>query len=129
MRVEWQKVVRENWYRDVWLLLISLFVVWTIHDLHAEGAKRRDQSCLLFERQHQADVRQLVQTYSYILGLTGEALKQSLNKAVLASVPQVEQKAKTSVPPAYCASTDVGSSEPFPEIPERPRGLLTQPHG
>lgn len=91
-----------------------------ITQIQSEGADRRDQTCLLFERQHLQDVSALKRTYDYLVNLTADDLKDPLNQAVLHGISETEDKAKASIPPSYCAPTDVGSPIPFPKLPQRP---------
>jgi hypothetical protein len=95
----------------------------------SEANHRRDQACVLFERQHAKDVRQLVQTYDYLVGLTPKQRARGINPAVIATLPQTEDSARTSTPPRYCFSPGVGLAEPKPRIPSRPPGLLPPPRG
>jgi hypothetical protein len=122
-RKRWHILLRENWYRDVWLFLITGLVLAAILISQHEARQREDQTCTLFERNYRDAVQQLQQTYDYIGGLNADDLKQSLNKAVLANIPLAERRAKNVVPPAYCNPDDTGLPGKNPEIPKRPKGL------
>lgn len=95
--------------------------------LKDEGDARKDQTCILFEHEHAKDVRQLVQTYRYLAHLTPKQRTQGINPAVIASVPQSEDDARSSAAPAYCDAPGVGEPEPGPRIPPRPPGLFPPP--
>jgi hypothetical protein len=85
------RLVRENAYRDVWLLIITGFVVWAMFRVYDvaqvadatskvakrtaiatrhETRQRRGQTCVVFERMHQVDVVQLRSTYAYVADLS-----------------------------------------------------------
>lgn len=112
--------MRENWYRDVWLLLISAVVAWSLLAADAERARRADQTCLLFERDYERNVMRLANTYSYLVALGPRERDSSLNRTVLAQLPDTEGAARTSKAPAYCDAPGVGLPEPNPRLPERP---------
>lgn len=89
-----------------------------------EGAARRDQNCLLFEREHQGAVRSLAKTYAYLSALPPEEKGTALNKAVKAQLPETEQRAKTLIPPSYCNEPGVGLRESeHTATPKRPKEL------
>lgn len=144
--------MRENWYRDVILFAICLFL-WqstntsdstiqrldatvdtssatvrrldqAVAEIRAEGAHRRDQTCVIFERAHIDDVSQLQATYNFIGKMTAEDAQSNLNRTIILRLPDAERKAKSSTPPDYCRSSHVGLKDPFPVIPSRPPGLL-----
>lgn len=148
----WRGFVRENWYRDVLLFAICLFL-WqstntsdgTIHRLdktvatsdatvrrldravaaiRAEGAERRDQTCVLFEGAHIDDVSQLEASYNFVSKLSPQEAQTNLNRAIILRLPEAEKKARSSTPPDYCRPASVGLKVPFPVIPSRPPGLL-----
>lgn len=91
-----------------------------------EGAERKDQTCVLFERAHRADVKQLRQTYDFIEhpipSLAG------LRKVVIATLGQTERNARLSRPPRYCDPASVGLAAPPPVLPHRPKGLRAGTH-
>lgn len=97
----------------------------TVDDIASESADRRDQSCLIFERQEAEDIDALERTYSYLSGLSAAQLDEPLNRAVLAQLPRTVRDAQTPDAPAYCDEPDVGLPEPVrpPRFPRRPPNL------
>lgn len=95
----------------------------TVRDLEQEGTERRDQSCLIFETKQRGDVRALERTYNYLSGLSAHELGESINRAVLANLPNVIREAQTDDAPAYCDEPNVGLPEPDDRIPKRPKNL------
>jgi hypothetical protein len=116
-------VVRENWYRDIWLLAITVLVVWSIATLYADRTDRADQTCTLFERAHERDVNALAATYKYLVGLSDSERTSAINRTVLARLPETEQQARVTKAPSYCDDRGVGLPEPNPVIPVRPSSL------
>lgn len=98
-----------------------------------EGVERRDQICLSAEREHLRDVNQLKATYKYLLSLTPEDARSSLNRTITLQLPQTEERANTDVAPSFCdepgalaekkGARPVGLPEPDPVIPERPAAV------
>lgn len=103
--------------------LITAFAVglsaWSVFVVQGESGQRKDQTCVLFERQHNADVAQLTQTYTF-LQKPPKGL-ENLVPVALAQLPIVETNAHASIPPAYCNEKGVGLPGPLPAIPKRPR--------
>lgn len=130
--------LRENWYRDLGLIVICVFLYQSaksnqrtvnrldtaVTAIRVEGAHRRDQTCLIFERGHKDDVSQLQATYNFIAKMTPKDAESNLNRTIILRLPDAERKAQTSTPPDYCRPASVGLKEPFPVIPSRPPGLL-----
>lgn len=115
------------WVRDfivVIAIALSLWSTWISHQqidrVRAEGAERRDQTCLIFERQQKAAVDQVGQTYRYLAGLTPKQLGEPLNRAVIANLPQLVHDATTAEAPVYCDAKGVGLPEPDPQLPHPP---------
>lgn len=127
----WRVLLRENWYRDLWLFVVTGLTLWAIlatkahvDDIQREGVARRDQTCRLFERDEKAAIDQLVGTYQYLRGLSVAELKSPLNQAVAAQLDQVESNARASNAPPYCDAPGVGLPESLEQpIPSRPPGL------
>lgn len=92
----------------------------TVNDLAREGEQRRDETCVLFERQAQSAVTGLEATYHYLASLPHDALDDPLNQAVLAQVPSTEREARDARAPAYCNPPEVGLRTPPMGIPRRP---------
>lgn len=100
-----------------------LLAVVLFGKVSGEGQGRRDQTCILFERQHEAEVLRLRSTYAYLIRLSPRERRSALNSTVAAQLPQVEQSVRTSAAPPYCDAPGVGLREPNPAVPERPPGL------
>ena len=94
-----------------------------IDRIEAEGVERRDQSCDISEAKHKADVVQLERTYAYLLSLSPREKRSSINRAVLANLPNVEREARLDPAPSFCDEPGVGLKEPDPKIPARPPNL------
>lgn len=98
-----------------------------IHD----RAIARDATCLIFERAYQRSVRQLKNTYAYLVQsrTTEHSTEQTqlLYQFVVAGLPQTEQEARDNLPPFYCRPPDIGSAKPFPKLPSRPALLADLP--
>lgn len=112
-----------QWTPYALMLTLVVFALWRfdgiLNDIRDEGTERRDQTCLLFERQHAAAVLRLGSTYEFLK--SGKVAE--LREAVLASLPQVEADARESIAPEYCDADGVGLPEPNPTIPPRPKTL------
>jgi hypothetical protein len=115
------------WGRDLVVLVAIGLSLWStiitqqnVSRINREGAERRDQQCVVFERQQQQDVDALDRTYKYLSGLTARDLSQALNKAVLAQLPKTIRDAEEDDAPTYCHEKGVGLPEqrrPFPMPP------------
>lgn len=117
--------LRENWYRDIWLLGLTLLLALTLNAQANESQERKDQTCTVFERLHESAVRQLTGTYDYLTGLRPKDYQQPLNRAVLANLPATERAALITREPPYCNEEGVGLDEPGPKLPERPNAIPT----
>ena len=105
----------------------------TIEDFQREGHERRDQTCLIFERDQLREVQQLRKTYEYLLGLTPAQRREPLNQAVLQQLPELEGQAREDDAPPYCdepgveaerrGEPPIGLPEPDARPPARPDGL------
>lgn len=115
----WRRFLRENWYRDVWLLVMSGLLILSLSAQRTESQQRRSQNCVVFERLYRTDVHQLTATYDYIAKLKPEDLRSALNQAVLAGLPRTERQAEASRPPVYCLEPGVGLPGTV-RVPERP---------
>jgi hypothetical protein len=116
------------WARDFIVVVAIALSLWSTYLSHQqvkqvkqESTERRDQTCVIFERQAQAAVDQVVATYKYIAGLKPHELAEPLNQAVLAQLPQTVANANNSEAPPYCDQPGVGLPEPNPQLPNPPR--------
>jgi hypothetical protein len=123
------RLIRENAYRDVWLLIITGFVVWAIWVILAESEQRRNQNCVVFERLHQVDVMQLRGSYEYLANLSPAQSGTSLNRAIIRQLPITVKRTRESKPPPYCSKPGVGLDdrklEPDPKQPPEVKRLLS----
>jgi hypothetical protein len=110
-------------YRDIWLLLITGFVVWSLHASSQEGISRRDQNCLVFERMWKSDVKRLGSTYDYLRPLSRKQMAEPLNVAILRNLPRTEDDIKAERPPVYCKGNVGLADSKLPKVPKRPRNL------
>jgi hypothetical protein len=131
----------ENWYRDVWLLIVTIVVAWAvaasyktstdardaaaansriIASIEREGRERRDETCRIFEAEQKSRVTQLRRTYDYVIRLTPRERASTLNKFVFLGLPQMERQAGRSVSPPYCDEPGVGLPGSPPKVPKRP---------
>jgi hypothetical protein len=109
----------------------SLFVSMLLFDrLRDEGAQRRNQTCVIFERKQKKDVDQLRDTYHYLAQLSPREYAEAkagrgelLNRAVIANLPKTVADAKEDDAPEFCDAPGVGLPEPDPVLPKRPRRL------
>jgi hypothetical protein len=85
-----------------------------------ESVERRDQNCVLFERQEKAAILRVVATYHYLRTLPAEDRGTNLTKAILRNLPAAEADAKAAVAPDYCNLRGVGLPElkADPVLPE-----------
>lgn len=125
------------WIRDAVVVAAIGLSLWSTHitqstlstvkaTQHAqarEGAERRDQNCLIFERSQDRAVTQLRRTYEYLADLTPKQLAEPLNTAVIAGLPAEVTDAQTSDAPPYCNAPGVGLPEPDPLLPQPPGNL------
>ena len=123
----WHVIIRENAYRDVWLLVVSVLVAVAVigventqDDRDREAADRRDQTCLLFERSYHRSVQSLEQTYRFLERATPRQARDPIVAAILAQLPQTELRVRDERNPAYCDKPGVGLREPNPRVPKRP---------
>jgi hypothetical protein len=105
----------------------------------AEGLERRDQTCLVFERDARVAVeafrderRRLNRTLGYIRRIPPSEMDSQLNREIIAGLPQARdevvkkwREARLTAAPVYCdehGAEVVGLPEPNLKLPE------TQPH-
>lgn len=118
-------------WRDVWTLMITLVVLFTLVNINNESANRRDQNCKIFEGQERDARRGLALTYRYLSSLRPDQIvgptADPINKLLLAQLPETELTARSTVAPAYCNEPGVGLPEPGVPFPSRPAGLPGPP--
>lgn len=98
-----------------------------IHQINIERAARIDQSCRGDEAEHLDEVTRLTRTYEYLVSLPDVPFSKldSITKAVVRQVPDVEDEARSDPAPDFCDETGpngepIGLPEPDPTIPSRP---------
>lgn len=84
-----------------------------------EGAERRDQNCVLFERSHLQDVKNLRSTYRYLKDLTPPESKSLLNQFIVQNLAKTEKEARIDSAPEYCDAKHTGLPEPDPTLPPK----------
>lgn len=91
----------------------------TLRRIEKEALARRDQTCVIFERQAHAAERRLRATYDYLGRLTPRQVRSPLNQAVIRGMSDTETDARTSVAPHYCDPRGVGLPDPPASLPKR----------
>lgn len=104
-----------------------------IERIEREGRERRDQTCFLFETDHAADVKSLSDVYEYLDALDATERRLSINRGLIATLPDREREAGADQAPDFCdepgadaearGEPSVGLPEPDPVIPKRPPSL------
>jgi hypothetical protein len=106
-----------------------------LQQISREGVERRDQSCRGDEAEHVQEVTRLTRTYEYVDSLPTKSFNDldTINKAIIRQIPDIEADAKTDPAPEFCDKTvinpetgereNVGLPEPDPIIPERPESV------
>jgi hypothetical protein len=89
----------------------------------AEAKERRDQGCVIFERNQAEDILRLQRTYDYLAGLSSEQMREPINRAILAQLSSLEDDAELDDAPQYCDEPGIGQPEPDLVVPERPLAL------
>lgn len=95
----------------------------SVNDIERESVERRDQNCKIFETEHRREIKRLTDTYRYLVALPDAERGATINRFVLANLPNLEADARLDNAPAYCDKPDVGLPEPDPRIPPRPKSL------
>lgn len=126
----WRDRGKWAWHNLVPLTAVAL-AFWSVlgvqravDETAREGAERRDQICLSAEREHLNDVTSLTRTYEYLGSLTRGERMQPLNRFLIRSLPEAENKVRIDPAPPFCDEPDVGLPEPDPRIPHRPAELV-----
>lgn len=91
--------------------------------IQAEGEQRRDQSCGISEAKQHKDIRQLADTYRYLLALSPAEQRSTFNTFIRARLPLAEREAAEDDAPPFCDEDGVGLPEPDLKVPRRPRAL------
>lgn len=116
----WRVLVRENWYRDVWLLLVTAIVLWALlsarnatdvsqrevlaraAQVQRESLARAAQFCHLINSTHADRVARYRQTVKYLHSPAGKEptlLNQYIRKVSLPqTIDEIAQEAK-AIPP------------------------------
>lgn len=99
-------VPRENWYRDVWLIAITVLVVLALRSFESNqddltkvvesNEVLTNQMCVVLVNVHDASLvrlqnqqRQLTQTLNYIRNIPPDERGIQLNRAIVRNVPQL----------------------------------------
>jgi len=96
--------------------------------LRAHQTRQRiNESCAITETQQKDDVVMLARTYRYLPELLHSDPTGVIARASLASLPDVERKARQDNAPSYCDAPHLGLPEPDPCVPPRPVSLGGKP--
>lgn len=116
-----------------WLATVGVAVLALIASGHAnqaldqlksEGKTRRDQACLVNEKKQREKVRQLSETYRFLLAQKAAGEDSSvLYRFIVAALPQQEKNALLDEAAPFCDEPGIGLPEPDPRIPKRPAAL------
>jgi hypothetical protein len=137
---------RENWYRDVWLFIITgvvLFAVLTAsqagHDavrasndakalavsnralidrIEKDRNARRNDTCVTAERQEATSVKAVIRTYAFLRTLPRSERGTAITRAIVRNLPMTYANAKADRAPKYCDEPGVGLPEPGPRLPQ-----------
>lgn len=116
----WRRLIRENAYRDLWLLIITGLTVWAIIGIAAQARTQRDGQCQVFERLEVAAVKRVQTQYDYLEQLPSTERGSNLTKAILRGLESAYEDAVASKAPAYCGEKGVGLPEAPPYDPALP---------
>lgn len=122
-------VLRAVWdaRRDIWSLLLTIFVVLSIALLAREGHMREDGQCASFERDHLEEVRAVATAYAYFQTVEPEDYDTAIFRFAVRQLPIIEAAANSDEAPNYCDKPGVGLEEPDPVVPPRPQRLNRLP--
>jgi len=143
----WRKFVRENWYRDVWLFVITCLMLATLAisaDTSDEASRasgeakkiavanrafissqvevqtqRRDEQCRFFEQQESASFKRVIASYKYLDDLPRRERHTPLTRAIVRALPDTYKEASASRAPSYCDEPGIGLPEPGPRLPKQ----------
>lgn len=127
-------MTRKCWSRNYWSArgvvprwqLFSIYAALLVagllgfHLLSSESDHRKDQNCILFERNWITDIRSLGSTYKYVASLTTRQTRDPLSVAVIRNVPRQENIVSANRPPTYCKGNVGLPDSKIPPIPKRP---------
>lgn len=120
-RPGWRRLIRENGYRDVWLLIISGLLVWAVLGIASQARTQRDGQCEVFERLEVAAIVKVRTQYAYLEELPREEYGSNLTKAIVRGLPSIYRDAEASRAPAYCNEKGIGLPEVAPFVPALPQ--------
>lgn len=89
-----------------------------------EGAKRRNETCRLFERQELTNVTRVIRTYDYLDNLPRSEWGTVLTVAVVRGIPAQREDAMATVAPSYCNEP---KGQPVVGLPESSKYQLELP--
>lgn len=81
---------------------------------------RVNESCATAEQRYKAAVEQLANTYRYVVALSPEERRSTLNQFVIKAVPKQEADLRGLTPAKFCDDPNIGLPEPNPTVPARP---------
>lgn len=124
-RPSWWDVITRTWLFGctVFLVIFGVRLEHAVNNFQREGQERRNQTCVIFERQQITNVRLLQNTYDFLLGLTPAQRHDPLNRFIRKQLPQTEAEARLDPSPPYCDEPGAGLPEPDPKVPPRPPGI------
>lgn len=112
---------RRDVARDLWLLAISLLVVWSLLLARQESHDRQDQLCTVLERDSEAQIIALKRTYDYVEKLTPKERGDGINVAVISNLERQRKETIAAAPPPFCDTGELGLPEPGPRLPPKPK--------
>ena len=84
-------------------------------EVEREALERRDQNCVLFERQEISHTQRVIRTYDYLDSLPRSEYGTNLTKAIVRGLPDQYAEAAANRAPAYCNEKP---REPLVGLPE-----------
>lgn len=106
-------VIRENWYRDIWLIAITAFVAWSLwtfegsqkdlQKIAASNERLTNQVCVVLVNVHDAALlrvenaqRSVTSTKNYIQNIPPGEEGNQLNQAIIRNLSQTEDDLKAA---------------------------------
>lgn len=100
----------------------ALKAISVTEKIQQEGVERRDQTCVLFEREQLAATFRVVRTYEYLDELPREDYGSNLTRAIVRGLPEQETDARLSQAPPFCdEKTENGREIGLPESKNDPK--------